>query len=264
VAVQREDGADGAAIWLFDVARGASTRLRSGAAYDFGPVWSPDGRRIMFVSQRERWEIYETGSNGEGDEVLVVKEGEDLVTEDWSSDGKYVMYGAIAPQTRMTDLLALRRGAKSSRPIARARTSFDENFGRFSPDRRWIVYQSDESGRYEIYARSVSVDGTLGGKTTVSVNGGIEPRWPRKRNELFYIRPDNMLMAVEIKPGATLEVGTPRPLFLTRPAGVLRYDVTADGERFLVSVPVEDSTSAPATVVLNWYEELKRHVLSDR
>ena len=108
-------------------------------------------------------------------------------------------------------------------------------------------------------------DGTAGGgKWQISPNGGIEPRWPRTGKEIFYVGPDNMLMAVDVKTGATFEAGVSHPLFLTRPSGVLRYDVTSDGQRFLVSVPTDEATSAPATVVLNWFEELKRRVPTTR
>jgi len=136
---------------------------------------------------------------------------------------------------------------------------FDENFARFSPDGKWITYVSSESGRYEIYVRPFQPDGTVGaGKWQISTNGGIEPRWPRRGKEIFYIGPDNMLMSVEEKTAGTFEAGVPRPLFPTRPIGVLRYDVSSDGQRILVSTPVDEATSAPATVVMNWFAALSQ------
>ena len=114
---------------------------------------------------------------------------------------------------------------------------------------------SNQSGRYEIYVRPFPPTTTGSGGKQVSSSGGIEARW--RGNEIFYISPDNMLMAVPVKTGPVFEMtGAPHPLFRTRPVGVERYDVTADGQRFLVAVPADESWGGPATVVLNWPEEL--------
>lgn len=95
-----------------------------------------------------------------------------------------------------------------------------------------------------------------GGGRPVSTAGGVEPRWPRRGTELFYIAPNNMLMTVPMKLGLNGEAGLPQPLFPARPTGVLRYDASADGQRFLVSTPTDQTTYAPATVVLNWRQAL--------
>src|SRR5262249_2286000 len=135
VAAQREDGSGRADIWLFDVMRGSTARLRSPYAYNFGPVWSPNGRRITFASIRERWELYEQDSTGEGEATLVVKADGNLVTHDWSPDGEHLLYGAIATNTRTADLNVLSGGRDGPpRLIPITRTRFDENDGRFSPD----------------------------------------------------------------------------------------------------------------------------------
>ena len=195
----------------------------------------------------------------EEEEHLLLKGNADFVTQDWSPDGRFLLYGAIDRNTRKGDLWMRPAVSDGAQPqlVPFFRTPFDENFARFSPNGKWVTYQSDESGRYEVYVRPANADGTAGeGKWQVSTNGGIEARWSSRSNELFYIGPDNMMMAVDVNPGTTFQPGVPRPLFPTRPAGVLRYDVTPDGQRFLVSVPTQDAGAAPATIVLNWFQVL--------
>ena len=265
VAVQREDGRGGADIWLMDVARGTALRFTSDPIYHAGPTWSPDGKEIVYFAIRDgRWQLWEKPSDGGGEERLLLKTNTDLVTQDVSPDGRFLLYGDIDPKDRKGDLSILflqgaLEGQTHSVPFVH--TPFDENFAEFSPDGKWVVYQSDESGRYEVYVRPVRPDGTAGaGKWQISTNGGIEPHWPRGGKEIFYISPDNTLNAVDVKMGGTFEAGVPHSLFSTRPSGVQRYNVASDGQRFLVSVPSEATISAPVTVVLNWFEELKRLV----
>ena len=174
-----------------------------------------------------------------------------------------ILYTELDPKTQ-ANLWVLPQQTTSGERAAATRfvhTEFDENFARSSPDGRWVAYQSNESGRYEIYVRPFRSDGSVGeGKWQISNNGGTEPRWPRRGNEIFYIAPDNVLMSVSVKTGAAFEAGAPRPLFATRPlrsVNVLRYDTTSDGQRFLVATPVEEAASPPATVVLNWPAALK-------
>jgi Tol biopolymer transport system component len=261
VASQREDGFGGADIWLLDVTRSTAnpTRLTFFPTYNLAPTWSSDSSRLIFSSIRDKWQLFKKFATGGDDELLLKMEG-DLVTEDESPDGRFLMFGELNPKTE-TDLwiLPLNGSAQPATPKRLVTTDFDENFARFSPDTKWIVYQSSESGRYEIYVRPFLPDGSVGAaKWQISTNGGIEPRWPRHGKEIFYIGPDNMLMSVEVKTGAAFEAAMPRPLFPTRPVGVLRYDVSSDGQQFLVATPVDDVASAPATVVLNWSVNLSK------
>jgi Tol biopolymer transport system component len=139
-------------------------------------------------------------------------------------------------------------------------TPFDEVNGQFSPDRRWVAYYSNESGRYEIYVRPFPGPG---GEWQVSTAGGIHARWRRDGKELYYIAPDDRLMAVPIaNQGATLEPGTPTALFQTHIAGGFgsglrqQYDVSSDG-RFLINTATEDATTSPITLLLNWIPPAK-------
>jgi hypothetical protein len=154
----------------------------------------------------------------------------------------------------------------SPQPRPWLRTEFDENVGRFSPDGQWVAYDSNESGRYEIYVRRFSpgeVSGT--GKWPVSTGGGEQPRWRGDGKELFYLGPDRRMMAVEVRTtGDKFEAGLPRALFPTRAiavgSGLLFsvYAVTADGQRFLIITEGEEALLQPATVVVNWAAGLKK------
>jgi len=130
---------------------------------------------------------------------------------------------------------------------------FDEPFARFSPDGRWVAYTSDETGTSEVYVREFQGSGR---SWRVSINGGSLPRWRRDGKELFYFSGEK-LMAVDVKAGgSSFEPGVPKLLFEKN--GTRNYDVSGDGQRFLVAVPVEESSSEPITVVLNWTADLKR------
>ncbi|MBI3695088.1 MAG: PD40 domain-containing protein [Acidobacteria bacterium] len=145
------------------------------------------------------------------------------------------------------------------KPVPFLETEFNEFFGRFSPDGKWIAYASNESGPYEVYVRGFPKSG---GQWMVSNGGGSRPRWRRDGKELFYLTADRKLMAVEVKAaGATFEYGQPRELFQTSAANLGNtdvYDVTADGKRFLVNTALEEAAATPITVVENWAAGAKR------
>lgn len=150
VAVQREDGSGGADLWLLDLTRGAIERLTTHAAYDAAPVWSPDGSRIFFFSLRDGpWSIYQRAPTGTGDESLVLKTGNDLVPLDVSPDGRFLLYHDKSVGGDILILPLKGAAPQGSRLPPLAGTQADEHFARFSPDGKWVVYVSDESGRYE-------------------------------------------------------------------------------------------------------------------
>ncbi|HYM13462.1 MAG TPA: protein kinase, partial [Bryobacterales bacterium] len=261
VTASRRDPQAGAVdIWLFELARGGvSSRFTFGPGGAAVPVWSPDGSRIAFFSSRDGpYNLYQKLANGAGSDEPLLKSSNNKLPMDWSRDGRYLLYREEDPKTKQ-DLwiLPLEGGGK---PFPFLRTASVESFGQFSPDGRWIAYASDESGKQEIYVRpSSGTEAGAGGKWLISSNGGGVPRWRRDGKELFYLAPDNKLMAVEVKAeAAALQPGMPQPLFQTRATGfTFRYAVTADGRRFLVISEGEQATSAPATVVLNWNTGLK-------
>ncbi len=241
-------------LWLYEVARPLRTHFTFDPAPERDHVWSPDGSRIVFNSTRKGlYDLYQKASNGSGSEELLLESNFDKLPTSVSPDGRLLLYDAIGPKTRMDVwVLPLEGGQK---PFPFLQNEFSEYGGQFSPDGRWVAYQSDESRRYEIY---VAPFPGPGGKRQISTAGGRQPIWRGK--EIFYLSPDNKLMAAEVNgKGEALEVGAGRPLFDVRPSGQgYVYDVTADGQRLLVNTAVEQKASAPITLVLNWTADLKR------
>ena len=250
-------------IWLYEIGRAVWTRFTFDPATERWPIWSPDGSTIVFASDRnKRFDLYQRASSGAGGEQLLIESGFPKATSDWSRDGKYIAYSATAPKTG-SDIWILpvnpRGTGGEQKPFVFLQTDFAESRAMFSPDGRWIAYQSNESGKEEVYVRPFPGPG---GKWQVSTNGGIRPRWRRDGKEIFFLAPDDKLMVAEIKLGtASVDVGSSRPLFHFRPfggAGRDIYDVTDDGQRFLVASPGGEDNSSPVTLVVNWPAEQKK------
>jgi Tol biopolymer transport system component len=251
-------------LWLFDLSRGGgATRLTLGAGIAEFPVWSPDGKRIVFSFNNSM--LRQKLASGESDEkeLLRTNSVSALFANSWSPDGRlllYATYAVTASNLGSLDLLVL--PGDDSKPVAFVRTGFNEEQGRFSPNGRWVAYVSNQSGLSEVYVREFGTDfssgsASRGGGVLVSHGGGTGPRWRGDGRELFYLAPNGKMMAVEVIAGQEFHAGTPTPLFQA-PPGVVVGDVTADGKRFLLVTPVGPSASVPFTVVLNWSEELKQ------
>jgi serine/threonine protein kinase/Tol biopolymer transport system component len=250
VALQKRD-ANQSDIWIGDLLRGTTSRITSDPADDSYPVFSNDGKRVVFLSNRGgSWGLYMKDATGAGAEELIQKvQGSNDHPNDWSPDGKtllYVMNG---------DLWALSMtGERKAYPILNQR--YNERRARFSPDGHWIVYTSTETGRIEIYVQPFP---PTGAKSQISVEGGGYGHWTRGGKEILFDAPGGKIMAVDVKLGSTLEAGIPRELFQVPGALSLgRWDVTADGERFLL--PVTRGASGPVTLttVLNWTADIKK------
>jgi hypothetical protein len=172
---------------------------------------------------------------------------------DWSPDGRFILFSTNAPQTSFDLWVLPTEGDR--KPQLFVNTSFEERQGQFSPDGRWVAYQSNESGRFEIYVRPFPKSD---GQWQISAGGGVSPRWRRDGKELFYIAPDGRLMAAPVAIGRdSFEPGTPVALFPTRIVGggvslfAAQYDVAPDG-RFLINVSQEEAVTSPITLLLNW------------
>ena len=232
-------------IWMMDIARGALRRVTVDPADESSPIWSPDRRQIVFGSTRRQGvlDLYQKSVDGPEPEKLLLASPQDKNAQDWSPDSRFVLYSARDARNNR-DLWALPLSG-DGKPLPVAQTSFAENNGRFSPDGRWIAYQSDETGRNEIYVQAFPSGAA---KTQISTTGGTQPSWLRDGKEMFYLAPDNRLMAVPITiAAARIEAGQASALMSTDGGA---YGVSRDGQRFLLQEVVEERS--PITILLNW------------
>ena len=232
-------------IWLYDVARGLKTRFTFDPAIDAQSIWSPDGSRVVFNSNRKgHFDLYQNASGGSGTEEVLLEDNLDKYPESWSPDGRFILYFDLRwpDRQRFVCLAAFRRsqaGSVSQDAVQRvyARILSRRPLGRLSLKR---VRQS------EIY---VAPFPGPGGKWQISTGGGTYPRWRRDGTEIFYLAPDNKLMAATVNgKGSSFEVGTVKPLFETRIVTGIRYpyDVSADGQRFLINHAPGQAASPPS------------------
>jgi Tol biopolymer transport system component len=234
-------------IWTYDLENRSAKRLTFDPALDSLPIWSPDGSRTVFASNRElKFDLYLKDSNGAHEEKIIPQEGPDRFPTDWSRDGKYLLYGRgpdlwflTFPDLHATQFLKANSTLKSSR---------------FSPDGKWVAYSSNESGRWEIYVTSFP---EAHGKWQVSNTGGDQPRWRGDGKELFYLSTDSKIMAVPVKTGSNFDAETPVALFQANPremfatSELFSYDVSNDGQKFLINAQLKTEMT-PMSVVLNW------------
>ena len=255
-------------IWLYEFARGVTTRFTFDSDWDANPVWSPDGSRIAFGSNRGgQFDLYQKTSNLAGEDELLFKSSESKVPSSWSPDGRILLYYNVTPLPFHLWLLPLGGGEADRKPVRIGHSEFNEIWAKISPDGRWIAYHSDESGKDQIYVRpfdpslvsgSPSAGGTpLKGKWMVSKDGGTTAVWRRDGKELFYLSLDGAAMAVEVSTSGVFQAGVPKVLFKV-PGGVLFWDATPDGKRFLMAAPSSGSAPPPFSVVLNWQAALKK------
>lgn len=247
-------------LWVYDFDREAFVRLTSGAG-DVAPNWSPDGQRLSFRSGKDKFEIAWQAADGSGAvENLTSLEATSGLLHSWSPDGKMIAFAHAAGTNRDVWLLPL-EGEREPRPFLQ--TAADERPGGFSPDARSVVYVSDVSGRPEVYVQPFPGPGP---KWQISTEGGYQPVWARNGREIFY-RNEGKMMAVEVETGPPLSLSKPKVLFADAYVGARStllgyaiYDVTADGQRFLMIQNEEESAPTRIHVVLNWAEELKAKV----
>jgi Tol biopolymer transport system component len=238
-------------LWIVDLERRVSTRFTPESPDALFPVWSPDGSRMAYCRPRNGPpSLHVKSLSGGADRVLLPSAGSMQCASDWSSDGRHLLFTERHPGTGMDIWLLATDSARPPTPLVR--TSFRELSASFSPDTRWVAYTSDESGQPEVYVQPFPGPGE---RIRVSVEGGTLPRWRRDGGELYYLDSSERLVAVPVGPGPTPRVGAPAPLFRFETGGspdvAGRYDVSADGQRFLVIAP--ESAAAPgATVVLDW------------
>ena len=261
IAVSVAEDSGGRDIQVYDLARGAWTRLTVDPAVEDYPLWAPDGQSVVFRSTRGEGGVYQRAADGTG-AVELLTTGSSTVPFSYARDGTVLVFGQTLPDTR-DDLFVLPLDAEQT-PTPLLQTGFSEEHAALSPDGRWLAYTSDEAGSEAIYVRRFpNIDD---GKVTISVETGSarEPLWGPDGQELFYkdLRTQT-LMAVSIETEPTFRAGTPEPVFDV-PAGAgggVQYDVAPDGQRFLFVLPGDDGPATPQiNVVLNWHQELLERV----
>jgi len=251
---------EGTHIWSYDLARETLTRITFQGNQNLNAVWSPDGKKLAFRSHLEASDgIYLKRSDGSGELQKLISSDRAKIPMSWSRDGQTIAFMEINSTTGF-DLWIL--PLNEGKPRLFLQTPFNESAPRFSPDGRWLTYVSNESGRYEIYVLAYPGPG---GKLQISTNGGTEPVWNPNGRELFY-RSGNKMMVVDVASQTSFSAGKPRILFegrfLPTPATSPNYDVSPDGQRFLMvkAVEPEEQSATQINIVFNWFEELKRRV----
>jgi Tol biopolymer transport system component len=233
-------------LWIYDLERGSVSRLTFEEGDEVDPVWSSDDRRILYVSTLTNdGNLYARNADGSGGVETVLVTAEGVVHPDWSHDGRWLVVQKTNGQTGQ-DLERYDLSTKQLTPLVQ--TPFNDTLGRISPDDRWLAFVSEQSGRPEIFVQS-----TLGqsGLWQVSNSGGTWPAWSHDGREIYYVQPPDRLMAVEIEveAGATIRSSTPRQLFRVPADG---FDVSPDGERFVVNLRASEASDAALTLITNW------------
>jgi Tol biopolymer transport system component/predicted Ser/Thr protein kinase len=251
-------------LWLFDLVHGGvATRFTFDASQDTSPVFSPDGSRIVFMSLRDGTaNLYQKFTNGAKNEEPLLKSAENKIPYSWSEDGRFLLYTVQTAKTK-GDIWILPMEGSTKEPILFQATEFNESMARFSPDGRWIAYESDESGRFEVYVREflLGSDGKAEatGKHQISNGGGGVPQWRGDGKELFYVSGDRRtFMSAEISTKPVFQ-SLPGKILFQLPAAVSTIpDATGDGKRFLVAMPVAQSGAQQFTIVQNWQAGLRK------
>jgi Tol biopolymer transport system component len=245
-------------IWVYDLQRSINSRLTFDPAGDGSPVWTPDGERVVFWSQRDGGGLYSKAADGTGRVESVLKSADRIIGLVFAPDGDRLV---LNRRDNGWDLHVLSTEDGTTQALIEG--PGDQGYASLSPDGRWIAYQSDESGRREVYVRPFpEVDS---GKWQISSAGGVEPQWSPQGKEIFFLYSGSM-MAVNVETASGFSAGVPKALFSTAgyPIIDLKYSVSPDGQRFLMFKPASGTASDDAAdemsvvVVENWFQELER------
>ncbi|PWT87606.1 MAG: hypothetical protein C5B54_12045, partial [Acidobacteria bacterium] len=246
-------------VWVHETSTGAASKLTFGPSANSLPIWSADGKKIFFSSNRTgNFNLYSKDATGNGKEEVILKSENWLWANDCSRDGRFLLYEEVNPKTDY-DLWALSLSDQKP-PIPLVNMSGKQAHGRFSPDGQYVVYASEETGRYEIYVQAFP-DASRG-KWQISTAGGFRPLWSRDGKEIFYLTPDRQLISADTSHG--FPIVSSKVLFTNVPVRTMNqvvenlYAVSPDGQRFLVDTPLEDPTRASITIISNWQQLLKK------
>jgi Tol biopolymer transport system component len=247
-------------LWMLDIASNNYSRFTFDPSDDVTMVWSPDGRKIVFGSNRTGpYDLFVKPASGSSQEQLLFHSAQTKYPDDWSPDGGWILFESVDPETKFDLWVLPMKGDR--KPVMFEKSPANELHAQFSSDGRWVAYASDESGRTEIYVRPFASG--EGAKWQISSNGGDQPFWNPDGKELFYLSPDNRIMSVNVKgfpdefqPGAVTALFPVRIIPSGIPGSRGDYLPASNGQKFLVNTLVSDPSSAVINVVLNWATDL--------
>ncbi len=258
IAVDNSGVENNGDVWILEIARPLATRISSDFADESLPIWSPDDKTVVFYSaQRGTTDLYikKLGSPGPATPLLESESSNE--SRDWSADGRMIVFEASDRRGgNNADLWFFSVENGTSEAILK--TPFKETEARISPDGKWLAYGSNESGRFEVYVQSFPEPGL---RQQVSSGGGMGPKWRQDGRELYYISPDGRIMAIELAEDPLSQVPAAKPLFKVDRRFEHRgddFDVTSDGQTFVVNTPLTEATSAPLTLQMNWTTGLQK------
>lgn len=254
-------------LWLWDLIRGSEQRFTKDPGFAQSPIWSPDGGRILFQSNRNGGiqNLYaRASSSASEDEPLLITDRRKTPTQ-WSRDGRFLVYTQVDAKTRDDVWVLPLENGKPGKHFVFLHSEFNEDFGQLSPDSHWMAYTSDESGRREVYVRSFPAGED---PKRISIDGGEEPRWRGDGKELYFVGADGKVMAVPMRIGSgakpSLEPSAPQSLFTVPSwaryaANQYDYDVSPDGKQFVLATSVDrPGASPPLNMIVNWAAALKK------
>jgi Tol biopolymer transport system component len=252
---ERDPKTKAADIYVKDLERDTNSRLTFDPSDDNFAIWSPDGSRVAWVSNRGgKHQLYQRLASGGGQEELLLESDVLLIIDDWSKDGRFIIYTNARQGNRDLWILPL---DGDRQPFPLLQTPYDEHRAHFSPNGHWVAYESNESGNGEVYVRTFPASDA---KWPISTKGGHFPRWRSDGKELFYASSDLKMMAVDVKPGSTFAPGIPKELFDASRTEIGLSNggpASANGQRFLFLI---EGQSVPSTfsVLVNWTFQLKK------
>jgi serine/threonine-protein kinase len=262
LALVIEDNNKSSDVWVYELDRGVLTRLTSGATAEFNPVWTPDGKRIIFSLENPVYNLFWKAADGGSAEEPLLTGGNDKYPGSVSPDGKVLAFSEQDPETRLDLWVLPLEGERRPKPFLQ--TPYIEMRPAFSTDGHWLAYQSNQSGRDEVYVQAYPGPGA---KVQISTDGGTEPVWGGNGRELFYRNGRKVLAVALIKTSPEFLAGKPVELFegpyssdQYRPG----YDVTPDGQRFIMVKVPEGSAPRQINVIVNWFDELRSRVSTDK
>jgi dipeptidyl aminopeptidase/acylaminoacyl peptidase len=251
-------------IWSIDLKDERKSRIAFDSMTELNPVWSPDGKALAFTTTKAgRRFVAVKDLESAGEEMQITNGNTAQYPTSWSPDGRFIAFEQFNEQTGADMYMVAVKAPGAA--VELLRTPANESEGQFSPDGGWLAYQSDETGRPEIYVQRFTVDNgrpALSGKAQISTDGGENPRWGRDGKHIYFVATDSMLTSVPVQPsGHTLSASPARALFRLRMLQAGRggtYDVGPDDRSFIVAMETEEDADAPLSVLLNWPAKIAR------